>query len=83
MKVKWYDAVQKDIPEDTLIELIKAGKNISGKHLLAINTTYGKAYKLKDVVIVIQEESTDDETQVTIIPKDWVITIIKEIEVKT
>ena len=72
MKVVWYDAVQRDIPKEYLKSI---PRNISGKNLLAINTTYGKVIQLKDVVIIIQEESTEDDSECTIIPKEWIISI--------
>ena len=71
-KVIWHDAIQKEIPK-SFIE--KADIHIIGKNLLAINTTYGKIVELEDVVIVIHEESTDDDTDVTIIPKSLIIKI--------
>lgn len=74
-EVIWYDAVSKDITKEAIEEIRKAGKNVSGKDLLSINTTYGEVFELKDVVVIITERSTSDDTGVTIIPKDWIISI--------
>jgi len=74
MKVNWLDAQQRKIHKDALNVYIK-NKHLSGKELLATNTTYGKVYKLKDVVIVIHEESTDEDTDFTVIPKGWVLSV--------
>ena len=74
-EVKWYDAVSKDITKEAVEELKKGGNALSGKDLLSINTTYGEVFKLKDVVIIITEKCTEDDTEVTIIPKDWIISI--------
>ena len=71
-KVVWYDAISKKMPKD-MIEILKKDKKLSGKKLLALNTTYGEVIELKDVYIVITEKSTDDDYEITIIPKDWVI----------
>lgn len=74
-KVTWLDAVQKKITSEALTEIIKAKEFISGKDMLAINTTYGMVHEFKEVVLIITEESTDGDTEVIIIPKDWVISI--------
>ncbi len=73
--VKWYDAIQRRIDSDVLKELLKVSTFISGKDLLAINTTHGKVEELKDVVIIVTEESSDMDTEITVIPKEWVISI--------
>jgi len=71
MKIKWYDACSKTIPEDSLKHI---NEHYDGKELLEINTTYGKLFKkLKHVVILITEESSVKETEVTIIPRGWII----------
>lgn len=70
--VLWYDAVQKNVPTEWL-------KNVTEKTScidhLAKNTTYGRVIKAKDVVIITHEISTDETTDATFIPKDWVISI--------
>lgn len=71
-KVIWYDAVQKTLPKEYIKTITK---NTSGKDLLAINITYGKIIKLKDVIMVIHEESTEDDIDVTLIPISWIISI--------
>ena len=73
--VTWYDACQSKMDKEALAEIIKTSSFISGKDLLAINKTYGKVIELKDVVLVIHEESTADSSDVTRIPKPWIISI--------
>ena len=51
--VTWYDAVQKRIDSEALTEIFKVRTFISGKDLLAVNTTYGKVTELKDVLILV------------------------------
>lgn len=72
-KVVWRDAVARTIDKDALAELIKAGTTVSGESLLAVNTTFGKIVELGDVVGVITEESTEDSTDTTVIPKCLII----------
>jgi len=69
IKIKWYDACSKELNKAEMTAL----KNMDGKELLEINTTYGKSIILPDVVVMITEESTDDNTDVTIIPRVWII----------
>lgn len=69
-KVVWMDAVSKTLSKETINSLDKSD---SGKDLLAINTTYGICHELKDVLVITTEESTISDSDVTIIPKDWVI----------
>lgn len=71
-EVIWYDAVQKEISRELLETL---NEKSSGIKFLAVNKTYGKVIKLKDVICVVHEESTHDDTDVTFIPKTWVISI--------
>lgn len=71
-KVTWYDAIQKEVSKELIPTLNKESKGIK---MLAINTTYGEVIELSDTVMVIHEESTDDDTDVTIIPKSLVISI--------
>lgn len=73
--VTWYDAIKRSVDSILLEEFFKVCSFSSGKDLLAVNTTYGKVKELKDVVIVITEESTDSDTDVVVIPKEWVISI--------
>jgi len=71
MKIVWYDACSKTISDESLKCI---NEHYDGKELLEINTSYGKIYKkLKNVVILITEESTVKETEVTIIPRNWII----------
>lgn len=72
MIIKWYDACSKEIDEDEFNAIQKL--QTDGKELLVINTTYGKLLKkLKSVVVLINEESTTNETNITVIPRGWII----------
>ena len=76
MIIKYYDPIQKDIEKDVLKEITSAEKKISGLHLLAINTTYTppeQVFELGDVIIIVLEESTDNNTDVIIIHKSLII----------
>jgi hypothetical protein len=69
--IEWYDACSKEATDEE-IEAIK--KSLSGKELLVINKTYGKVIaSLKDVVVVMTEDSTSEKKDITIIPKGWII----------
>lgn len=70
--VKWLDANSSSIKQETLDGLKEKD---SGKDLLFVNTTYGKLGKvLKDIVIIIHEESNNcPDLDVTIIPRKWII----------
>jgi hypothetical protein len=70
--VKWLDANFSSIKQETLDGLKEKD---SGKDLLFVNTTYGKLGKvLKDIVIIIHEESNNcQDLDVTIIPRKWII----------
>ena len=72
IKVEWLDANQSTLQKE-FINNLKAKD--SGKELLFINTTYGKLGPvLKDVVVIIHEESNNScDVDVTIIPRKWII----------
>lgn len=40
-----------------------------------IKKTYGKAQKLKEVTIIVTEENSDGDVEVTVVPNKWVIEI--------
>jgi hypothetical protein len=69
--IEWYDACATKYDSD----MSKAVNELqSGKELLAVNKTYGVVKKLlQDVLILITEESTADDTEVTLIPRGWII----------
>lgn len=73
--VTWFDACQGKVDSELLKEIIKTAPFIDGEDLLAINTTYGKVVELKKVILIIHEESTSGESDVTRIPKGWVKSI--------
>jgi len=70
--VTWYDAVRKELSKEYIDSL---NRYDIGKELLVTNKTYGIVKILKDVVIIIHENSTDGDVEVSIIPKKQVISI--------
>lgn len=72
IEVVWADANSCTLTKDMLQNLKEKD---SGKDLLFVNTTYGKLGKvLKDIVIIIHEESNNcQDLDVTIIPRKWII----------
>lgn len=63
--VTWLDAVQREVPTEYFEGLTS---NSTCKHLLATNKTYGKIKAVKDTVFIIHEDSTDENTDITIVP---------------
>lgn len=70
IKVIWKDACSKTLESD----IINVLSSLKGEELLETNITYGKLLiLLNDVVVITTEESTTKETEVTIIPRSWII----------
>jgi hypothetical protein len=69
--IEWHDACATKYDDD----MMEAVEHIrSGKELLAVNNTYGVVVKiLEDIIILATEKSTMDNTEVTIIPRGWII----------
>ena len=70
MKITWYDAISRELENDFIKNI---NRDSSGIELLAINKTIGTPILLKDVVIIITEVSSDGKSEVTIIPRNWII----------
>lgn len=69
--IEWYDACAVQYDAD-MLEVVKHLHG--GKELLAINSSYGIVGKvLGEVIVLITEKSTVDSTEVTIIPRGWII----------
>jgi len=72
VEVEWFDAQSATYTQE---ELSKS----SDEGLLAINTSYGKLIRnTKKVVVIVYEEGTTDELEVTAIPKSWLLKIKKK-----
>lgn len=69
VEVVWMDAVgeQKKCLEDI--------KNIPPSQLLVLTKTYGEFYKEDDKAIMILQERSEEEVDLTVIPTAWVIKI--------
>jgi len=72
IEVSWRDACSTEFDDDSIKHLAEIHR---GENLMPINTTYGKLLKVLDTcVIIATEESTAGKTEVTIIPRNWIIT---------
>ena len=69
--VEWYDAVERILSSEDYKRLLYS----TGQEYLAIKKTYGIIKELEYVILVITEDNSDGEREVTIIPKAWVIDI--------
>ena len=70
VSVTWLDAA-----DHTDISLTDLG-NKSPKSWLMKRTTYGKLFKEnKDVIILIRDQDSEDDCEITVIPKPWVIEV--------
>ncbi len=72
--VKWYDACSITINQ---IELDSLNNYKAQREYLPIKITYGKVHKIyKDVVVIINEESSFGQYDITLIPRGWIISPI-------
>ena len=69
--VEWYDAVERILSKEDYERLLYS----QGQEYLAIKKTYGIIKELEYVILVITEDNSDGEREITIIPKAWVIDI--------
>jgi len=69
IEVEWKDACSKELETDAL----KYYEG-DGTELLETNKTYGKLFKVLDkVIIIITEESSTSNTEITVIPRCWIV----------
>lgn len=72
-KIIWNDACELEV-DKRLLKTIHQLED--GRELLIQNTTYGKIIKkLKNVIVIMTEESDGKESTMTFIPRDWIIKI--------
>lgn len=69
--IEWYDACSKKVTGEEYAAIMNQK---SGKELMVINKTFGKVVAVfDDVVVVLTEDCTTGEKEITVIPRGWII----------